>query len=394
MVNKRNAILTILLIPFFKPAGVVNYQIINFVFKFLKLNSLCWIGYMMLTTGLLRHKIKMNSGIVGLVIFWIIYISNNIVNRVYDSDIINNALSSLFLMWFIIYESKKGNFKNILLALTGIFKTWIWIQFISVILTKNGIHLFGTLVGDYLYFLGTDNYSSFMLLPMLGIVLFSQQYCTCLEKTSKKAYIYVILYTLINLYTKSYTAFISGSIVLTLFLIYNMKRNLLKIFSVKKLLCGILLFVLLVVVFDIPKYFSFILVDILHKGISLSTRTYIWDATLQHIKERPILGFGSTTAEQVKSFFFYGTTHAHNIFLDLMIRTGIIGTISYIIFMVWPISTVYRNKRWKELYILLIFYAAQLVLSIMDFYVIIPYFYCFIAVLYAMKLNNKRNIMG
>ena len=82
-----------------------------------------------------------------------------------------------------------------------------------------------------------------------------------------------------------------------------MKRNLLKIFSVKKLLCGILLFVLLVVVFDIPKYFSFILVDILHKGISLSTRTYIWDATLQHIKERPILGFGSTTAEQVKSFF-------------------------------------------------------------------------------------------
>lgn len=394
MVNKRNAILTILLIPFFKPAGVVNYQIINFVFKFLKLNSLCWIGYMMLTTGLLRHKIKMNSGIVGLVIFWIIYISNNIVNRVHDSDIINNALSSLFLIWLIIYESKKGNFKNILIALTGIFKTWIWIQFISVILTTNGVHLFGTLVGDYLYFLGTDNYSSFMLLPMLGIVLFSHQYCTCLEKISKKAYIYVILYTLINLYTKSYTAFISGSIVLTLFLIYNMKRNLLKIFSVKKLLCGILLFVLLVVVFDIPKYFSFILVDILHKGISLSTRTYIWDATLQHIKERPILGFGSTTAEQVKSFFFYGTTHAHNIFLDLMIRTGIIGTISYIIFMVWPISTVYRNKRWKELYILLIFYAAQLVLSIMDFYVIIPYFYCFIAVLYAMKLNNKRNIMG
>jgi len=91
----------------------------------------------------------------------------------------------------------------------------------------------------------------------------------------------------------------------------------------------------------------------MHKGLSLSSRTFIWGDALNIIKENLFFGRGSFTNAEISSYILYGTTHAHNIILELLMRTGIIGTVAYLIFMLYPLKP-------RRHLILLIFILASL----------------------------------
>ncbi|MGM9962576.1 MAG: O-antigen ligase family protein [Holdemanella porci] len=374
----------ILLIPLFKPSGLEYYPAINNLFLIWKFFSLFIIAFNLISDVIRSKQVIINKGILAFLVFWVIYIANNFSKNISDTEITNNAVISILLVSYFINRARHGKLLNLLKSLNCIFKCWFWLQIISVVLSRSGIALFGRLDGDYLYFLGTDNYSSFMMIPMIGIIMYAD--CLVNDNKYKPSLFYISLYTLVNLWVKSYTAFIGGTIIILLIVLSRNVDNIIKWLSIKKMIIICVIFLVAVLFFKVQNSFSWLLVDIMHKGLSLSSRTFIWGDALNIIKENLFFGRGSFTNAEISSYILYGTTHAHNIILELLMRTGVIGTLAYLIFMLYPLKP-------RRHVILLIFYIGQFVLFFMDFYVSIQYFYCFVGLLYAEKIA-KINVKG
>ena len=101
-----------------------------------------------------------------------------------------------------MYGKKRKSFFN---ALDFIFTFLIVLQIISVFYIRNIHTIFEPIENDYVYFLGTDNYSAFATLPMIGILFFIAQFSS--EEVRKiKNYILLLGLWIINFYTMSITA--------------------------------------------------------------------------------------------------------------------------------------------------------------------------------------------
>lgn len=85
---------------------------------------------------------------------------------------------------------------------------------------------------------------------------------------------------------------------------------------------NIVLFFILIVVGNIQA-FSYIIVKLLHRDLTLTARTVIWNITLEKILQKPILGNGYVTGKQFESMLpsIIGV-NAHNTFLMVIYMGG------------------------------------------------------------------------
>lgn len=95
--------------------------------------------------------------------------------------------------------------------------------------------------------------------------------------------------------------------------------------------------VLVVYVQNSPQI-QYILVNILHKDSTLTTRTYIWNLCIESLSEHPFTGLGylnSLNYQQLTNNMY--ATSAHNMSLSILISGGFIGLILYvtIVFFAW-----------------------------------------------------------
>ena len=104
--------LCFLLIPFFKPVGLSYYENINKIFQIYKLGVMLLIVFLVIMQAMIDYKIEMirikTNGFWGLYIFWFIYICNNVIYGTNVGDILNNALTSVFLLELVRYAIKNG----------------------------------------------------------------------------------------------------------------------------------------------------------------------------------------------------------------------------------------------------------------------------------------------
>lgn len=385
IISKHTILYVILLMPFFKPIGPTYYTILNIMYQIWKLISFTFIILMLIQTYHQKITLSKNYlGFLGLILFGIIYILNGLRFNTSIADILNNFLTNIVL--FILattcmYRQKRKYFFN---ALDFIFTLLIILQIISVFYIRNIHTIFEPIENDYVYFLGTDNYSAFATLPMIGILFFIDQFRPE-ESRKTKNYILLLGLLIINFYTMSITALLCFSIFTLFLILYCYWNILLKIFSVKKTLIFMTVFLILVIHFNIQNHFSHFLTNYLGKGnygITLNSRTYIWNGAWSLIKTYPIIGIGKLTEQIVSSYILYGTSHAHNILLELLMKTGIIGTFGFLYFILFPIKF---NRKIMLLYktkILIITLISFLILSLMDTYPLTQYQYILYALLY------------
>lgn len=383
--SKYTILYVILLMPFFKPIGPAYYTNFNIIYQIWKLISFTFIILILIQTY--RQKIissKNYFGFLGLILFGIIYILNGLRFNTSITDILNNFLTNITLFVLIItcmYGKKRKSFFN---ALDFIFTFLIVLQIISVFYIRNIHTIFEPIENDYVYFLGTDNYSAFATLPMIGILFFIAQFSS--EEVRKiKNYILLLGLWIINFYTMSITALLCFSIFTLFLILFRYWNILLKIFSVKKILIFMAVFLILVIHFNIQNYFSHFLANYLGKGeygITLNSRTYIWNGAWGLIKTYPIIGMGKLNEQIVLSYTLYGASHAHNILLELLMKSGIIGTFGFLYFILFPIKF---NRKIMLLYktkILIVTLISFLILSLMDTYPLTQYQYILYALLY------------
>ncbi|MCR0263458.1 O-antigen ligase family protein, partial [[Clostridium] innocuum] len=106
------------------------------------------------------------------------------------------------------------------------------------------------------------------------------------------------------------------------------------------------------------KIFSYIIITLLNRDLTLTTRTIIWEVTLNKIKEKPLIGNGYVSGQQFEAMLPHIIgVNAHNTFLMVVFTGGILLLIVFI----W--LYIIAQKKYEDHY--LIMHIIPIVLMVM-----------------------------
>lgn len=378
--RRPNAFLFIFLFAaFIKPVGL-SHPLIDRIYILWKVLAIAYLVLALLPRMVKPFPSKRTLGLYGLAMFWGIYLINCIF---VGEDVVSvgiAGISSLLLLLLIFYETEIGNGMLMLKSLSWLFTFYVLAHVVSVILVEIGFPVFDRSDVSPVYLFGMDNYSAFFLYPMVTVVLY---YNTIKQgKFGVFGSFLLILVTGIYLFTMSVTAAGAGLVML---LLYSFKWNwsrLPKIKNVRWVIIVMAVMLVLICGFQIQQILASVL-DAMSKGVTLNSRTIIWEYVLKLVKTKPLFGYGAFTPKQLyEEYVMYGTTHAHNLLLELLLRTGVVGMAAYMCFLFgfapWGKKVIVPTAHG----VLLVGLVAQLVLFFMDYYPTITVFYIFMGILY------------
>lgn len=113
---------------------------------------------------------------------------------------------------------------------------------------------------------------------------------------------------------------------------------------------NIVLFLILVV-FNKMSIFSFFIVDILNRNLTLTDRTVIWEVTINQIIRKPIFGYGFIDGLKFQQML-HGITgiNAHNTYLMILFNGGVIALSLFIYIFILASKRFDSKKHRKWLY--------------------------------------------
>lgn len=138
---------------------------------------------------------------------------------------------------------------------------------------------------------------------------------------------------------------------------------------IKKILNPTILFgsiVFLNLVFVVFQNYSqigiikFILVDIMHKDVTFTGRTGIWNLAIRIIAEEPIFGYGEgmgsfTAGDYWTNFIVH--SGAHNQFLQIMLFGGIVSLVFYLLAWIEVWKALQNASEWSSIFLTMGFFA-------------------------------------
>ena len=151
-----------------------------------------------------------------------------------------------------------------------------------------------------------------------------------------------LMLAVIILLSKSSTALIVGTLLFVYVLIF--KKINMKI-GINKLMIIYAIAYVQIVIFRIQEtVFKDFIVNVLHKNVTLTGRTLIWDFVMKIIPSSFIFGYGRDDTIGQHLIIREGVTEAHNGFLEILLCTGIVGVIIFIFILITSFTPLSRNK--------------------------------------------------
>ena len=268
---------------------------------------------------------------------------------------------------------KKRN-RAALLNFSRLFKIYIFIHFAQVFFFPN---IFpenqGSLITQEIYFLGIRNQIGQQLIPMTSIVMI----ISYMKEKKRSPLIFVLgfLAIITSIKTNSSTGIIAIIVLYMLYCLFGIIPN--SVINIKNTSIGYIVGnVLLVfgqVISNIPivaniiqRYFG--------KDASFSNRTVIWVRSYENFKNSYLLGIGRHQGKSVMTFhaqnqYDKDTSYsAHNVLLQTIVESGIIGLIPIAILIVITINRSSRCRNQNYLLMIVIGIIAVMVTFLMEAY--------------------------
>lgn len=209
-------------------------------------------------------------------------------------------------------------------------KALVYGNIISLLVFRNGITM---LVNPpyppvSIWLIGVSNSFVFWLYP--AIVFLTIDYYV---NSDKKALFSIALASIMNLLSSSSTGLVGTAIFIGVLIIPKFKAVL---SPVRVGIIGAVLFVLISIVGS-SKFLEPIIVGLLGKDMTFSTRTTIWRNAMVAFIQRPFLGYGLLSNADIISILGkteYGTiagtaTHCHSQYFQLLFRYGLVGAVLF-----------------------------------------------------------------
>jgi O-antigen ligase/tetratricopeptide (TPR) repeat protein len=350
-----------------------------------------------------------------------LFFSINPANSYYGlSDRQQGYRSLVFYVWFfflMVYNLATAfDFKKRLNHL-------VW----AVIISASVSSLYGLLqiMGiDFLYWseapavthritstLGQPNLLGSYLLLVIPFSLLAMFYFTAVWKK-----ILLLLLSIIQIlcliFTSSRAAWLGMLVVFILFCFWLWRKYLKKmsrVIRVRILLAFLGVVVLVGMAFSRSGYLlnrMRTIADIRHG--SIGARMYFWEGSWKSFQEKPLLGYGlENQSEEITKYYEPNwatvgtvnatTNRAHNIILDMLLTSGLVGLVLYIGLLVWAFRLVKKNIRqggesgiWSQAicwgligYLISLLFGFEIVTTAV-------YFWLFLAIIVAVNIVNKE----
>lgn len=287
------------------------------------------------------------------------------------------ALSSIA----IIEIGMRTNSKIFLKSLTTIFTIMIIINYFTMLILPNG---FLSDSGSKIYLFGMrTGFTSFIIASILFNVIndiFSER------KMSSKTFVCIVFGLLSILNKWVATGIVELASVLILYLIFKNRK---KIKPNPVIYCVvILIFNFILIYFGTSSSFMQSLTNIIHRDITLTGRTYIWEACLNKLSTSPICGFGDDSYVNI-----YGVIKpSHNHWLNYAMEGGYVALAIMIIATLISCKQLNKIKNSKYFTSVFIFFVSILIGCISEIQIYNPFFYMIFELPFVIEvMENKES---
>jgi len=295
-----------------------------------------WLGRKILSTDFL------------VVLFVVIECFSTIghVDEIYEF-ILNTKLVLLLYVSFRYYFALNPKFY--LKAMSGyLFALTVLNTVSAIVCYPKGLFYYDQYAPGFI--IGADNTSTRVYIVSI-VFCFAYHAINRINKTNKKDIIPIL--SLAN-----FTVFVflrdvgNGKLCALIFIAAYFAFNVLNVhlprMPLKKIIVGNYILFLLVVIWNKLDLFSFIIVNILHRDLTLTTRTTIWEITINKIISKPVLGNGYISGTEFESMLpsIIGI-NAHNTILMIAFIGGISLSIVYFAIL-WRSIRIYDENVLNE----------------------------------------------
>lgn len=237
-------------------------------------------------------------------------------------------------------------------------------NFASVIIFPDGMWATDRVAQNGNYFFDHRNNAYKLLFPML--------LCSSLLDglNGKKVGIRTILLLALSyaqlILAPSATSMVALTLLVVFFVLVQWRRARSIFNSLTFLSVSVVSFVL-VVVMRLQDVFGFFIVDVLHKNMTFTGRTYIWDATFEmfHGIRHALFGYGVSGYKQLV-IDGHPYSHAHNEFLDVWLNGGFVAVVALLGMLILVSLALYKSRKSREAAVLAVAVGAYYVIGLTE----------------------------
>lgn len=218
-----------------------------------------------------------------------------------------------------------------LLDAAVVFRLYVYVNLLLIFLFPAGV------TGETRWLLGYRNMQAWSLLPIMTVLILRSLWKY--GKMTKMTWMDVVACAFTIIWIKSATS-LMGLLVYLLVAVcalvcHRMGRAMPKVVNLFDGWIVSFLFFFGIVVARLQQVLSPLIVHVLHKDITFTGRTEIWDLTLAYLKKHWLTGSGYLTRADFHKMFpsdLFSYVHPHNFILSLLLQGGLI---LLVIFGVW-----------------------------------------------------------
>lgn len=319
---------------FLLPPGIARLEIVVSHFYVVRILLVILIILMLIKIIpiYIKNKRISNMTIVGIAYCFVRFITTYIKTNNLMTCIITYSLPLVGVILIFVETHVKDNTLNFIEGLLMYSEFTIYVNALCLLIKP-----FGELFFSGSILVGDNNHLVYYLLAFTSSYIF---YYLKKDKASKYRMIVIwAVSTFFVLYSFSATAVVATA-AMYFALLLGTKT---KIGNIISYIVAYFAAFFGIVIFKVQYLFSFLIVDILHKDVTLTDREYVWRDFMAGIKNYPVLGHGYHDSylyipEQKKMLY------AHNHILQEIYNGGIIAYLVYCWFVILPAAKLWKNR--------------------------------------------------
>ena len=363
----------------------------------IRVDELPWILYFLVATGF--DSIKMISPIIGkawnyaVVLFFIglllllsinrvislnyIFLTSflyipvivTIISRGWHTQSVIHLMKCLMMVFGFNKLVESRGIKDTISILLRVFEILLYVNFIAMLLYPNGLMLYRNINNHEVWRMLSRNYKHISsservawLLDHQGLITMYVSTGSCLAilwahlesrtlLNPRTVLMFVISILEVYFFSKSANGIVTFSLFLGGVIIANLwSRFGKKLPSIWRIIVvGGVLFIG-VVYYNIQQNFSWLIVDILGRDLTLTGRIAVWQQAIEVILRKPIFGWGYV--DSLEGFvLFGGAAHTHNQFLNIAYQGGMVSLMGFLFFLFKSVITITEQGSESQIHL-------------------------------------------
>lgn len=329
-------VLTLLLLPFFKLQVFENISSLHILDTLFDVGKIISFGIIIV---LYLNGRRLSRMLACIILYQLTLLFSTAMN---DGNYWKLAVSCGTVISFCMITelSVKKNSRLYFKTVLDIYIPLSVINLLTILLFPDGIAR-EDYYGNIYYLLGIRNGLPSLLIPLL-IYAFVYSGISG-RKFTGKVFFFTAVVSATILITWSATG-VAGLVIFLLFVFFIYGKKSAVLFDSLNLSVIYVAAFLCIIVFRLQSAFSFIIEDLLHKSISFTGRTDIWDIAIMLIKRSPIIGYGVYEGHGlifIRGQYYY----AHNAVLEVLLQGGAVSLVFYVLIFAVSAVSLYKCRR-------------------------------------------------